>query len=349
MNNKIQGALNLSEEILNDFEDPNQKISSTVLKCLKLARMMDDTENLEWLICETQGYKYKDKVIPEKLFIIALEHGRMTGGNAQMQIFNDLASQLEKKIESAERALGTFTTKGVSVNGNDSHMAMNNLLNTTTKSTNILIKNIDIYQNKLAKLRGQYYNYALNVNMQLKFSDKVADIFSSYRITTDAFLSEFIPDSILKLSSIYARLNETDEDSWSQAAITCRKLLVEFSNSLFGKVYPDCKETSIKTKTGQDLDITGDKYANRLSAVLDAVSTNEMKRDNLLATVAWLDDVNSRISDEATNDVEYDEIRSNIVHLYLLLADVIAEYKKHLKNDETEVVKINNEKVEVES
>ena len=42
MNTKVEEALKVSEDILNSFEDHTQKISNVLLKCLKLARLMED-------------------------------------------------------------------------------------------------------------------------------------------------------------------------------------------------------------------------------------------------------------------------------------------------------------------
>lgn len=330
MDSKTKIALDLSEEILTDLEDANQKLSNIVLKCLRLARIMEDAENLEWLICETQGYKGTPKGIPSDLFVIAQNHGRdKENEKGEDVIFQELSGQLEKQIESAEKIMGSYTTNGASVAGEWSMGAMNNLVSGVARSNNGLRSSVADAQEKLSILRGQYYKYVLNINIQLKFSDKVEDIFNEYRISTDTSLAELIPDSIFKLSSIYSRLNDKDKESWSQAATTCRKLLVEFSNSLFEKLYPNYKPKVVKVKSGKDLDITGDKYLNRLSAVLDIVNVNDMKRDNLLLTVSWLESINDRVCKGLHNDVEYEEIRSTILHLYILLADIVADYKKH--------------------
>ena len=57
MNSKLEEALHLSEEILNQLEDANVKTSVIALKCLRLARLMDDYESVDWLVCEMEGYK----------------------------------------------------------------------------------------------------------------------------------------------------------------------------------------------------------------------------------------------------------------------------------------------------
>ena len=76
MNTKIEEALKVSEDILNSFEDYTQKVSSVLLKCLKLARLMEDEEAIEWLSCELHGYKSSKDGIPSDLFELGASHGR---------------------------------------------------------------------------------------------------------------------------------------------------------------------------------------------------------------------------------------------------------------------------------
>ena len=61
MNQRLQKALDLSEEILENIELETERISSVLLKCLRLARLTDDVESVEWLTYEISGYKRASK------------------------------------------------------------------------------------------------------------------------------------------------------------------------------------------------------------------------------------------------------------------------------------------------
>ncbi len=337
-NSKIDEALKVSEEILNSFEDYTKKVSNTLLKCLKLARLMEDEEAIQWILCEIHGYKSSKDGIPSDLFEIGASHGRennMKDEKGNRTIFTELASELEDKIESSKATIGSFTTAGVSVAGEWGHVAMNNLTNSVASANGGLRNIITSAERKLSILRGEYYNYALDVNMQLKFSNKVEEIFSDYRMNVDSKLVSLIPKSIKKLSSIYSRLAEDDTESWSQAATTCRKLIKEFGDSLFQKIYPNNKLDKIKVKCGKEIDITGDKYVNRISVSLDKIIQNDMKKDNIMLSISWIESINERICKGVHNDITYDEIRSTIIHLYIMLADIINDfevYKINLKD-----------------
>ena len=335
MNTKVEEALKVSEDILNSFEDYTQKVSSVLLKCLKLARLMEDEGAIEWLSCELHGYKSSKNGIPSDLFELGASHGRennKTDEEKNRTIFTELASELEDKIESSKAAIGSFTTAGASVAGEWGHVAMNNLTNSVANANNGLRNIITSSEKKLSILRGEYYNYALEVNMQLKFSNKVEEIFNDYRISVDSRLVSLRPKSVKKLSSIYSRLAEDDVESWSQASTTCRKLIKEFGDSLFEKVYPNNKLDKIKVKSGKEIDITGDKYVNRISVSLDKIIQNDMKRDNIMLSISWIESINERICKGVHNDVTYDEIRSTIIHLYIMLADILNDFEVYNSN-----------------
>lgn len=333
MNTKIKEALKVSEDILNAFEDYTQKVSSILLKCLKLARLMEDEDAIEWISCELHGYKSSKNGVQSDLFEIAVNHGRENNNKEDKRsIFTELASELEDIIESSKTAIGSFTTTGVSVAGEYGHIAMSRLTDSVV-TANVGLRNaITSSEKKLSILRGEYYNYALEVNMQLKFSNKVEEIFNDYRIGVDSKLISLTPKSVKKLSSIYSRLAEDDVESWSQASTTCRKLIKEFGDSLFEKAYPNNNLDKIKIKSGKEIDVTGDKYINKISVSLDKIIQNDMKKDNIMLTISWIESINERICKGVHNDVTYDEIRSTIIHLYIMLADILNDFESYNAN-----------------
>lgn len=333
MNSKLEEALNLSEEILNQLEDANVKTSVIALKCLRLARLMDDYESVDWLVCEMEGYKSTKDGIPHDLFELGAKHGREQKNDKGSRIlFTELSGELELLCESSQKTLGSFTTEGVSVAGDYANPAMINLIDGVTRNTAGTIKVIKESQKKLSILRGEYYRYAMNINIQLKFSEKIESIFDDYRIIVDKYLAENLPTGIRKLSSIYSRLKEKDEESYSQASTSCRKLLREFIDDMFQKLYPDFSDKKIVLNSGKEFDITGDHYLNRIYAVLDKVSMSGMKKDNVLQTASWIESINDRICNGLHNDVSLTEIKDTILHLYILLGDMIKGYES-IQND----------------
>lgn len=329
MNSKTDEALKLSEEILSQLEDANIKTSIIALKCLRLARLMDDYESVDWLVCEMEGYKSAKDGNSSDLFELGAKHGRERKNDKGKRIlFTELSGELELLCESSQKTLGSYTTEGVSVAGEYANPAMINLIDGVTRNNAGIINIIKESQRKLSILRGEYYRYALNINIQLKFSDKIEDIFEDYRTIVDNYLADNLPTGIRKLSSIYSRLKEKDEESYSQASTSCRKLLREFVDDLFKKIYPDFSDKKITLKSGKEFDITGDRYLNRMYAILDKISISDMKKNNVLQTASWIESINDRICNGLHNDVSLSEIKDTILHFYILIGDIVKGYNE---------------------
>ena len=324
MNQRLQKALELSEQILESIELESEKVSSILLKCLRLARLLNDTSNMEWLQYEIKGYKRTDNgKIESNAYDIAKLHGRsfIDRDDKKEYIFTDLISQIEVSIEAGFKRIDTITTQGTSLSGDYANIAMINLTRSASKNGIDITELITENQKKLSILRGEFYKYALNVNMELGFSKSAEDIFGKYRENVDNKLSNIIADSQEKLSAIYDRVSEDNKESWSQAADTCRKLFKSVADNLFKKMYPEYKNTTVKVKSGIDVDITGDKYVNRLTVCLDNI--DKISNTHISDTISWINKVNDKICDGLHNDITYQEIQQIIIHTYICLGDII--------------------------
>lgn len=325
MNQKLQKAYELSEEILENIELENEKLSSILLKCLRLARLLGDTANMEWLEYEIKGYPSDDNgKVERKAYEVAKLHGRsfFNKEDKQEYMFNNLVGQIEASIEASFKRLNNITTQGTSVSGDYANIAMINLTRSASKNGIDITQLITENQKKLSVLRGEYYKYALNANMELGFSKSSEDIFGRYRENVDNKLSNIIGDSEEKLSAIYDRLSEDNKESWSQAADTCRKLFKSVADNLFKKMYPDYTQLTVKVKSGRDVDITGDKYLNRLTVCLDNI--DKLSNKHIEDTIAWINKLNDKICDGVHNDITYQEIQQIIIHTYICLGDIIS-------------------------
>ena len=326
---RAEDALAVSEDALASLENPKDNISASLLKCIRLARVIEDEENVEWLFLELRGYKTGLTGIPKHIYNIGVLHGRELQDykTGKKYLFIETASELENKVAMAKAEVGSFTTAGASVAGEWAGAAMTNLTNHVTVANRDLLAIVTDSERKLSILRSEYYKYALEINMSLKFSNKASDIFDKYREKVDSKLIDYVPESSRKLASIYSRLSENDKESLSQAATTCRKLLREFGDSLFKKIFPDNKSKIIKTSSGKELDIAGDHYLNRISASIDKLPKSEKDDKNMLLTIEWIKSVNDKICDGLHNDITLEEMTSLVLHLYMVIADLITRYE----------------------
>jgi hypothetical protein len=282
MTDRLEQALQLSEEILEGLEMGSLTVAASALRCLRLARLVADFDGVTWLQYETIGYpKTSDGFIENVAFLIARKHGREmlpVKEKGRRSIFTELADELEAQIQTHTRSLSNYSTSGASVAGEYAGLAMMNLTTSVTNATNNTITNVQLAQRRLTTLRGEYYSYALSVNLELKFSKRAEDVFRSYRLAVDNHLAGLAPDSLKKLDAAYERLQSDNSESWAQAVTSCRRVIEEIANALYRKVFIRIQDDTYTTHSGKTLKVSGAAYINRLYAIIDKISTSKTAR-----------------------------------------------------------------------
>jgi hypothetical protein len=324
---KKQRALELSEELLEEIELRKIDDHSTILKCLSIARLIGDTSSVQWLQFELGGYTDTDKGIPEPAWSIACQHGRKYIKNEKPYIFTELASELVSKIEASKLAIGSFSTAGASVSGEWAMGAMSNLTSTVSHATADMRNDISRNERRLSILRGQYYDYVLRVSIELRFSNKVSEIFNIYKQEVDIKMLEISSDAIKKLSAIEENLNSDNPESYSQVLTTCRRLFGDISNYLFTKYYPKFEGKTYTTKSGKGISIAGDNYLNKLSAVIEKLEDKSPSKSligsQIIFMIDWIENLNNMQCKGVHSDISKDEAVRCIIHTYICLGDIL--------------------------
>lgn len=184
----------------------------------------------------------------------------------------------------------------------------------------------------LAILRAQYYNYAMSVNFELKFSQSADEIFQSYRLSVDKILGKLAPESIRRLAAAYERLSSDNPESWSQALTSCRRVFQEVSEALFENMAIGKKTEPYKANSGKVLDVSGDNYKNRLFAIVDKISTSKTSSNlvgsNILYVVDWIENIHDVLS-KGIHDLKvplkFEDALQGILHAYVVLGDIAAD------------------------
>lgn len=86
-------------------------------------------------------------------------------------------------------------------------------------------------------------------------------------------------------------------------------------------MYPEYDKKTVKVKSGKEVDITGDKYINRLTVCLDNI--DKLSNKHIEDTISWINKLNYKICDGVHNDITYQEIEQIIIHTYICLGDII--------------------------
>lgn len=327
---KIEQALEACEKVLDGFELGTIAVSSALLLCMRIARLLNDTEAITWLTHENSGYtRGADGHVVHEAWEIAYKNGRGSYNDKKEKvIFTELASELETRIETQVKAINNFTTEGVSAAGEHAHWAMDSLMKSVTNSTGALLKLVSENENKLSKLKSQYYDYALKKQIELSFGNVTADVFSQYRETVDNHFSKISTSALLKLQAIEDKINSNNPELFSQALTTCRRLFENIATELFDKHFPNYGEKTYKTKSGKDIDISGDHYLNKLSAVIEKLTDKSISKSIIGSNIVYLIDRIEYLSNLQSKGVHAEITKKDamqcIIHTYICLGDILS-------------------------
>lgn len=85
---------------------------------------------------------------------------------------------------------------------------------------------------------------------------------------------------------------------------------------------------TFKTKTGKEIDISGDHDNNKLSAVIETLQSKAAKNtlvgSETIYLVDWMEQINSRQSAGVHADVTREQAMQCIIHTYIALGDILA-------------------------
>ncbi len=327
---KIEQALECCDKVLEGFELGNITVSSSLLLCIRIARLLNDIESIEWLTYENSGYpRTAEGHIINEAWEIAYKNGRGSyNEKKQKVIFTEIASELEARIETQRKAINNFTTEGVSTAGEFSHVAMNNLTGAVTSSTGALIKNISENEKKLSMLKSKYYDYALRKQIEISFGNVTADIFYAYREDVDNYFSKLSSSTLLKLQAIEDKLSSDNPELFSQALATCRRLFENTSKELFDKHFPNYNEKTYKTKSGKNIDVSETHYLNKLSAVIEKLTDKSMSKSligsNIIYLIDRLEYLNKLQSKGVHSEITKKDAMQCIIHTYICIGDILS-------------------------
>lgn len=321
-------ALNACEKVINGIEDGQITTSSALLLCKKIARLVNDVEGQEWLSYEYGGYPTtKDGYITDESWRLAVRHGRsFYNKEKELRIFTELAAELEESITSARIALNNYTTQGYSVTGEMALLATERMTLRVSQNTNNLLQTNKTNEKRLSILKSQYYDYAVKWQIDLQFGNTAKKIFEEYQENVSLFFSGLSTATLQKLSAIEDMMEDGNPERYSQVLTSCRRLWEDTARQLFAELLPD-KEKTFKTKTGKEIDVSGDHYNNKLSAVIETLqgkaAKNTLVGSEIIYLVDWMEQINNLQSSGVHSDVTREQAMQCIIHTYIALGDIL--------------------------
>ena len=323
-------ALEACDKIVNGIEDGTITVSSALLQCMKIARLVNDAEGQEWLGYEYSGYpKTEEGFIDESAREIAVNHGRgfISNEDKKQHIFIVLAAELEESIGSWKVALGNYSTQGFSVSGDHALVATDRMNLRVAQETNRLLWEIRTSEKRLSILKSQYYDYAIRWQIDLQFGNTAKKVYEEYQEKVSLFFSDLSTTTLQKLNAIEDLMEDGNPERYSQVLTSCRRLWEEVAKQLFVETLPSYKDKTFKTRSGTEIDVSGDHYNNKLSAAIETLQTKAAKNtlvgSEIIYLLDWMEQINKLQSSGVHSDITRDQAMQCIIHTYIALGDIL--------------------------
>lgn len=331
---KRKQALEACDKVINGIEDGTIPVSSSVLLCKKIARLVNDIDGQEWLNYEYGGYpRGKKGYILNDAWQIAANHGRSfkekdNSGKQETYIFTELCGELEAIIESDKKAINNYSTQGYSVSGEQAIIATGTLTRAVSMGTNDLLDKIITAERRLSILKSQYYDYAVRWQIELQFGSTAKRVFEEYQERVDSYYSILPTTALQKLNAIEELMEDGNPERYAQVLTSCRRLWSDTAKLLFSEVLPDYSERTFKTKSGREIDISGDHINNKLSAVIETLqpkaAKNTLVGSEAVYLVDWIEQINSIQNAGVHSDITREQAMQCIIHTYIALGDILS-------------------------
>lgn len=331
---KREQALEACDKVINGIEDGTITVSSSLLQCKKIARLVNDLEGQQWLEYEYGGYpRGKDGYILPDAWQIGADHGRSYQRKEEDEsrttvIFSELCGELEASIESSKKAINNYSTQGYSAAGEWAAAATNNMATAVARGTNNLLQNIKTAERHLSILKSQYYDYAVRWQIELQFGDTAKAIFEEYQDKVDSYFSSLPTTTLQKLNAIEELMEDGNPERYAQVLTSCRRLWSETAKQLFDEVLPGYSQKMFKTKSGKDIDVSGDHDNNKLSAVIETLQTKAAKNtlvgSETIYLVDWMEQINDGQNAGVHSEVTREQAMQCIIHTYIALGDILS-------------------------
>ena len=323
-------ALEACNKVINGIEDETITVSSALLQCMKIARLVNDTDGQEWLGYEYGGYPRTDEgFVTSSAWNVAVHHGRsyIKVKDKERHIFTELAAELEESIANARVALTNYTTQGFSAAGEHALLATDRMVVRVAEGTNGLLNKNQTSEMRLSILKSQYYDYAVRWQIDLQFDGTAKKVFEEYQEQISQYYSNLSTTTLQKLSAIESLMEDGNPERYSQVLTSCRRLWEDVAKQLFEEVFPGYKDKMFKTKSGKEIDVSGDHYNNKLSAIIEMLQTKTAKNtlvgSEIIYLVDWMEQINKLQSSGVHSDITRGQAMQCIIHTYIALGDIL--------------------------
>lgn len=323
MQEKQKIIIDLSDDILSDFELNRIPFQQILMKCARLARIIGNIEFIDLISMELNGYEYDKKGnLTKKSWSCGNLAGRTyyeKDKNGDMQYYMRAVpvATLEATINNYDTNILAAKDVNVSISSNSN---INPYIHSNAAERKSIKDTYNLFLPILEKVKGNIYNYVINLNYKYKFEEKMISIFERKQQITNEKLLAICPDFSKQLISVYNNIESINDEDWSNAVHTCRRILKTVADSL----YPP-KENQLET---EKIKLGEENYINRIIAYInDNLKSKSSKRIigcSLEFIGNYIDSIYEFSNKGTHNTVTKDEAERCIIYTYVLLSDILS-------------------------
>lgn len=310
---KMQANIELCEQLLVEVEMGATPLAQIALKSSRLARQVGQFEYMQALQYEASGYPtaLSGKFASDVWKLIKL------AGRARQ--FKDEANpkgyQERAKGESLEQIeIEVKILEGRAREGSP---------NPTDRANRMKAWREGLGQ--LTSRRLFLHTFLSNTYFELRFSTVAYDIFDRIRSRVDESIGYVVPDSVKKFSAVYENLISENDEDWSNAVHSCRRILQDTADSL----YPAREDKTVGTgPKAKVIKLGPDNYVNRLIAYVEENAGSERYQDIVGSHLKYMGerlDAIFKAAQKGSHNVisSQDEADRYVVYTYLLVGDIL--------------------------
>ncbi|CDZ92339.1 conserved hypothetical protein [Rhodococcus ruber] len=308
----------LAEEVLTDIELGKLRPTDIVRKASRLARLLDDTEALEWLLVEIRGYaSYGNKDgLPKPAWSAAERSGRVyTDDDGTRRARTASIAELQAIVEGSQLQLSAAADAPVSVSSANPSQYVSLPQGNTVERINA-VRTIRDSQNTLETVIGAVHQYVMERSYELRFGSAVESTFERIRSTVDAHIAALVPDALRKLTAAIELAASENPEHWADAAGYCRRLIKAVADALQPAGQPIGGRAN-----GEN------NYINRLAYWIEKNETSSTARDVMVSDLEYFGRRLAAFTDAGNKGAhatveQYDADRF-IIGTYILLGDIL--------------------------
>ena len=105
------------------------------------------------------------------------------------------------------------------------------------------------------------------------------------------------------------------------------QLFESTADELFEKYYPDYSDKVYRTKSGKEIDVSGDHFKNKLSAIIEYLENKSEKKtlvgSNIIYLLDWIDNINELQCKGVHHEISRSDAERCIIQTYICLGDIL--------------------------